>query len=417
MFREYSGIPWQAKLLIYISFIPNVAIGFIYTDLTFFLSDVQGLHAFLAGLTVTIMGTTLVVASIPLGIAADRYGRRKMLFLGNICASLSLIGFALTTNFAIIAVVAVLEGIGEAAYAVSVSALIAEKAGDEKRTAAFSLLAFLGWVAGAIGAFAVSSVLVLQNLGFGGASAHVALYIAVGVLSLTITPLIFKVGESSRNRATGGIIPRKSARVIAKFGVYSVLIAVGAGLFVPLMLVWFKAQYGVPDTISGPVMGFTNLLTAGVVFMSPRLARRFGLVKAVVVTQGSSIIFMVAVPISPTFAISASLYAVRVILMNLSNPLNQSLIMGLVTPDERGMASGIGASLWRLPNALSSSAGGAMIAEGYLALPFYIATVLYVVGIILLWVLFKDARLPEERPEPIHAPTQSSSLDGPETER
>ena len=114
------------------------------------------------------------------------------------------------------------------------------------------------------------------------------------------------------------------------------------------------------------------------------------------ITQASSTVFMVAVPSAPTFGIAASVYIVRVFLMNLSNPLTQSLIMGLVSPEERGMASGITAALWRLPNSLSTSVGYSLIIAGLIGMPFYIATVLYVVGITLYWFLFKDARLPEE---------------------
>ena len=80
-----------------------------------------------------------------------------MLILGNVCASLSLIGFALTSALPLVLAVAVLEGTGEAAYAVSFVAMVADKAGNEKRTAAFSLLSFLGWVAGALGSFVISS--------------------------------------------------------------------------------------------------------------------------------------------------------------------------------------------------------------------------------------------------------------------
>ncbi|TMI48574.1 MFS transporter, partial [Candidatus Bathyarchaeota archaeon] len=129
--------------------------GFIYTDLSFFLPKVQGLSNFWMGVTIGVMAISLVLASFPLGILADRYGRRRMLFLGNIAASLSLIGFALTANLALVLLVAAVEGIGEAAFAVSGSALLADKAGDQKRTLAFSLIAFLGWIAGAIGGFAV----------------------------------------------------------------------------------------------------------------------------------------------------------------------------------------------------------------------------------------------------------------------
>jgi len=396
LFGEYRGIPWQARLLIYLSFIPNVLIGFIYSDLSYFLPKIQHVPA---GLPITVMGVTLVALSIPFGILADRYGKLKMLVLGNICASLSLLGFALTTNFALILLIAVLEGMGEAAFAVSFSALIAEKAGDEKRTAAFSLLAFLGWIAGAVGNYIIVSVNVLQTFGFGFGTAHVILYAIVALLSLGVTPFLFWAKEGKKYPGFKEILPRKSARVLVKFGTYSVLIALGAGLFVPIMAYWFSAAYGVTDVVSLQVLGATYVLTAFVVFMSPRLSRRLGLVKATVVTQASSTIFMVFIPSSPTFAVAAGIYLVRVFLMNLSNPLTQSLVMGLVSPDERGMASGVTASLWRLPNALSTFAGYDLISGGFLALPFYIATVLYVVGISTFWFLFKGALLPEEMPK------------------
>ena len=414
MFSEYRGIPSQARLLIYLSFIPNVAIGFIYTDLSYFLPKFQGIGA---GFPITVMGVTTVVLSFPFGIIADRVGRLKMLVLGNLCASLSLIGFALISNYALVLMIAVLEGTGEAAFAVSFVALIADKAGDEKRTPAFSLLAILGWVAGALGGFIIYSVDALHSIGLSLKDAHVVLFVTVGLLSLSITPLVFKIREESMRDRRKEILPRKSLRVILMYGAYSVILAIGAGLFVPLMAFWFSQAYGVSDDLSGLVLGLTSLMTAAVVFIAPWLARKMGLVKAVVFTEAASTIFMVAIPSAPNFGAAASIYIVRVFLMNLSNPLTQSLIMGLVSPDERGMAAGVSAALWRLPNALSAYVGYGMMSAGLLALPFYYATVLYVVGITAFWFMFRGARLPEESPKPSQPAVQSSSLDGPEDER
>jgi len=414
LFSEYRGIPWQARLLIYLSFIPNIAIGFIYTDLSYFLPKFQGIGA---GLPITVMGVTLVALSFPFGIIADRVGKTKMLVLGNLCASLSLIGFALASNYALVLVVAVLEGTGEAAYAVSFVALIADMAGDEKRTPAFSLLAFLGWVAGALGGFIIYSVDALHSIGLSLKEAHVVLFVTVGLLSLSMAPLMSRIREESVRGRRRELLPRKSWRVILKYGGYSVVIAVGAGLFVPLMAFWFSQAYGVSDDLSGLVLGFTSLLTAGVVFVAPRLARKLGLVRATVVTQAASTVFMVALPSAPNFGVAASIYIVRVFLMNLSNPLTQSLIMGLVSPDERGMAAGVSAAIWRLPNALSASVGYSMMYAGLLALPFYYATALYIVGISAFWLMFKGAKLPEESPKPSQPAVQSSSLEGPEDER
>ena len=356
------------------------------------------------GITIGVMAATVVAASLPLGIVADRYGRRKMLIVGNIAGSLSLIGFALTTNLTLILFAAVIEGIGEAAFAVSVSALLTDKAGDQRRTIAFSLAAFLGWISGAVGGFAISSALVLESLGFTVAQSHIALYLIVGLLGLSITPLVTKIEETPRfasqiQSPRRALLPRKSGSIIIRFSAYSVLIAFGAGLFVPLMTNWFSHRYGVPDTISGPVLGVSGLLTAVAVFASPRLAKKFGLVRAIVMSQGLATVFMAFVPNAPNFETSASIYAVRVFLMNLSNPLAQSLLMGLVSPDERGMASGVTASLWRLPNALSSTLGAYWIGIGLLAIPFYVATVLYVSAITAFWFLFKRTKLPEEATE------------------
>lgn len=355
------------------------------------------------GATIVVMAITVVVASIPLGIVADRYGRRNMLILGNVAASLSIIGFALTTNLVLILISAFTEGLGEAAFAVSFSALLTDKAGDQKRTVAFSLAAFFGWISGATGGFAISSALALETFGLSVAQAHVVLYLVVGLLGLSITPLVTRIKETRLYDQAEGIrknrLPRKSIPVLGKFLSYSILIALGAGLFVPLMTLWFFHRYGIADTTSGPVLAISGILTAVAVFLSPRLAKKFGLVRAIVITQGLATIFMAFVPNAPTFETSASIYTVRVFLMNLSNPLGQSLIMGLVSPDERGMASGVTASLWRLPNALSSFVGAAWIGMGLLALPFYVATVLYVAGITTFWVLFKNTRLPEEAKE------------------
>jgi len=415
---EYKGIPAQAKLLIYLSFLPGLVIGFIYTDLSYFLTKVQGISDLWMGVAIFTMGGTLFATSIPLGILADRYGKKSMLLLGNVLAGASLIGFALTTFVPLVIMIAVLEGLGEAAFAVSFNALLADTAGDAKRTSAFSLGAFLSWISGAIGAFLISSVLLIQNLGVSAGQAHTILYVVVGLLGLSASPLVLRLHEARTVRRRN-LLPRdpKSVKTLTRYGVYSVAIALGAGLFVPLMTRWFSAAYNVSDAVSGPVLAASSILTAGAVLLAPRLARRLGLVKAMVVSQACSTVFMVAVPLSPTFAVAGSIYMIRVFLMNLSNPLGQSLLMGLVPGEDRGAASGITASLWRLPNSFSSIIGASLIGAGFLGLPFYIATVLYVFAIAAFWFLFKDAKLPEESVPPPQVLTQSSSLAGSEETR
>jgi len=126
-------------------------------------------------------------------------------------------------------------------------------------------------------------------------------------------------------------------------------------------------------------------------------AKRFGLVKAVVITQGASTVFMFLMPLSPNYALAGLVYSMRALLMNMASPLSQSMIMGLVAEDERGAASGISGALWRLPNALSTVIGASLMGIGLLSEPFFIATLLYVISITLFWFYFRNTRMPEEQ--------------------
>ncbi|MDG6898877.1 MAG: MFS transporter, partial [Nitrososphaerota archaeon] len=334
------------------------------------------------------------------GILADRYGRRRFLIIGSLLASLTVMMFALTTNEALLIVAAMVEGTAEAAFATSGTALLTALAGDINRTPAFSLSSFLQNMAYGLGGFALPLVVVLESFGLGDVQAHMALYIVAALFAAAVTPFLLRLPESAKSEKAKSIrqfLPRKSKDVMIRWSVTNGLLAFGAGFFVPLMALWFSLMYGVSDALSGPVIGISGFLIAGVSLVAPVLARRFGLVRAAVFTQGFSMVFMFFVPFSPTFLVAGVVYTIRSFLMNIANPMNTSLLMGLVSPDERGAAAGISSAIWRFPNFISTIVGSAMMYAGLLALPFYIATALYVGSLVLFWAFFRKVRLPEEK--------------------
>jgi predicted MFS family arabinose efflux permease len=171
-------------------------------------------------------------------------------------------------------------------------------------------------------------------------------------------------------------------------------------MVVPLMTAWFGKQYGIPDSVSGTILGLTSFAIGFATLAAPILAKRIGLVKAIVVTQAASTIFMFATPLSSSYVVASTVYTMRAFLMNMASPLSQSMIMGLVDEDARGAASGVNAALWRLPNALSTIIGAYLIGRGLLALPFFLASLLYAISIGLFWHYFKKTRMPEEQAKP-----------------
>jgi MFS family permease len=401
----YGGLQREAKLLIIQAILPSIAFGMFYTDISYFLTSVQGLSYSFMGIIITTMGIATFASSIPLGIAADKYGRKKTLILGNVIAGLIITVFAFTTNPAALLVAAVFEGISEAAFSASSGALLAEHAGSSNRNSVFSLYGFASSMAYGIGSLAIPAIVIFEFLGFSNKISHGLLYVTFAILSLASTAILLKVKESDRSKKTKKPEAdhktkeshKQSRSILTKYVLTSAIIAFGAGMVVPLMTAWLRLQYGIPDTVSGPILGLISIVIGVATLAGPPIAKKFGLVKSIVVTQLASTIFMFATPLFGSYIIASSVYCVRAFLMNMASPLSQSLIMGLVDEDERGMASGVNAALWRLPNALSTFIGAFLMSIGLLSLPFFLASILYSISIALFWFYFRKIKMPEEK--------------------
>lgn len=400
MFSSYRGLPKEAKYIVYSQILPSVAYGMFYTDISYFLTTIQGLSDAAMGIVVTLMGISMFAASVPLGIAADRYGRKTMLIVGNVIASATLAVFALTTNLAILMTAAIFEGISEGASSAAIGAIIADKVGVEKRNSAFSLFGFAQSMAFGVGSFAIPFIVVFQFIGFANRESHIILYVLLAALGLASTLIMLKITESKNLKKEKTdlkhLLPHKSRDVLVKYVFSGAIIAFGAGMVVPLMARWMDLQYGISDAISGPILGASSMVIGLATLAAPALAKRMGLIKAVVATQAVSTVFMFATPLSPFYASASFIYTVRAFLMNMSSPLQQSMIMGLVAEDERGAASGVSAALWRLPNALSTFIGAWLMEIRLLAAPFFLATFFYAVSIVMFWFFFRNTRMPEE---------------------
>ncbi len=394
MFESYRGLPKDAKYLIYSTILPFVAFGMFYTDLSFFLTSVQGLSITLMGLIVTLMGISAFAASIPLGVIADKYGRKRLHIVGNVLASAIIAVFVLTTNIAVLLVAAVAEGIAEAAFAASTNALLADKAQD-RRTSAYSLFGFVESTAFGVGSLIIPIVVLFESVGFTNREGHILLYVILAILSLSSTFVMFRIDEPQKAKRHGvswrQMLPHKSKDPLGKYVLSSGLVAFGAGMVIPLMAAWFGLQYGITDAISGPILGLSSLVTGFAALAGPWLAARVGMVRAITITQGFSTVFMFLIPLSSGYVGAGVAYTFRSFLINSSTPLEQSLIMGIVSEDERGAASGVSSAVWSLPNALSSFVGAYLMALGLLAAPFFISGIFYFLSIVFFWYFFRKA--------------------------
>jgi len=181
-------------------------------------------------------------------------------------------------------------------------------------------------------------------------------------------------------------------RPLLKFSGINGLIGLGAGFFIPLVATWMLLKFAVQDTWSGPLLALANVTIGIAAIGSTPLAKRYGPVRAIVMAQGLSTAFMLSLAFTTNAVLAGGLYLVRASLMNMSAPIGDSFLMGIIAPEQRGLASAVNSIIWRLPNSVTTVLGGILMAAGYYDLPIFLATAFYVASISLFFTVFRDVR-------------------------
>jgi len=383
-------VPAKASLLI-LSLAPLfLAIGFIQIVLGAWLVTV-GFSAVQAGALISAQGIATILSAVPLGVVSDVYGRKHLIILGAIAGAAAVFGFSLTTDFRYLLGLNVVLGIAEGASLTTWNALLADMTDASNRNKVFSLSFVMVNLTTGVGLLLPGAFPVLGSvLGVSNYSLHRETLSLLGVASF-ITPIMLygllrNYEETYKpGRRWAGL---KNKATLFKLGFTGIMIGFGAGFIIPLVGAWFYYRFGVADEYSGPILALSNILIGFSALAAPRLAERFGQLRAILLVTGSSMFFMLSMAFVPTFALAAGVYIVRSALMNMSGPLMDSFSMSIFPAEQRGLVSALSNVMFRLPNSFGTYLGGFILGMGLLQLPFFIATVLYTVGLAGFYVFF-----------------------------
>ena len=376
--------------------------GYFLIYLSGYLVDVRVLNGGSVGILFGLEGLVVIAAGIPLGMLSDKHGRKWFLIGGNVLLPPTMLIFALTYDFSLFLVAAALAGLGEAASLSAWNAIIADQTDTGNRDAAFSL----SFIVSSVGLSAGMSLpLVMPTLeaasGMTSARVHSDALLLIGLASIVI-PLVLWVllrNYHEKPKHQEGTKDGSDLKLLLKFSGMNGLIGLGAGLIIPLMATWLLYKFSVPDTFSGPFLAVSGLTIAFAALGSSRLSKRFGLFRAILMTAGSSTVFMFSMAFIPNLYLAGGVYIIRASLMNMASPLMDSYLMGIINPGRRGLASAISAIVWRLPNSLSTILGGFILAAGFNTgnhflydVPWLGAVAFYVAGIALLYTNFRNVK-------------------------
>ncbi len=177
----------------------------------------------------------------------------------------------------------------------------------------------------------------------------------------------------------------------------TLLIAVGAGLIIPFINLFFFHVFGLDSEIFAILGSFAAFLVASVALVVPQIKRRYGY-KAITVTQSLAVLALVGLatteyfPLVPGMVVVAILfYLVRQPLMNMAGPLTSEMTMYYVGEKNREILSALMSAIWSGSWFFSSIVFGILRNWQFkFSSIFYITAALYVVGVLLFYLLIKD---------------------------
>jgi len=398
--RNYAGrlrmFRPNARLYLANVVIAGVAMGVFRLIFNFFVLS-RGFDEALLGGLVTVNSLTSLIVALPSGYAADTLGRKRSLIVSGFVMSLSVVLMVLIPTTGMLYMANILFGISQSLAAVTMSPFLMENSGEKERTYLFSFSSGLqmasqsvgnwiggvmpGWIGRAQGIDPMSS----QAYG-------ATLLIIAGVSAVSLVPLLLmrmpQLSAAQRTIFAPVTYAQRNPALLSKLILPMLVTAIGAGLIMPFMNVFFRHQYNQPDPAIGALFAWGSLAMGVGLIAAPPLAERLGKIQLVVITQALSIPFLILLGFAPWFWLSVVAYLVRVALMNMSTPIYQTFVMERVDPSARATVASLVSMSWNFGWAFSPMVSGWLQVRYGFAPPFVLTILLYTLSTALYWAFF-----------------------------
>ncbi len=202
--------------------------------------------------------------------------------------------------------------------------------------------------------------------------------------------------------------------LIGKALMPTMVIAVGAGLTIQFMNLFFFSVFNVDYDLFSLMGALTAIVASIAVLLVPRIKTRFGYRKAVPLTQGLAVLALVGLACTEFFrelpgmlGIAILLYVIRQPLMNMANPMTSELVMSYVGSKNREMTAALNGAVWSGSWFLSSMVFAFLRRHNVAyAEIFLITAILYTIGIYMFYrliVTYEKRKVVENRQAGSHA--------------
>lgn len=113
------------------------------------------------------------------------------------------------------------------------------------------------------------------------------------------------------------------------------LISVGAALLLPFLNLFFKQRFSVSDPLLGLIFAGVGMCTGLAALAAPWLARRWGALQTIVITEALALPFLVLLGVAPSLGMAVGAALARAALFNMGAPLYDAFAMERSEPAAR----------------------------------------------------------------------------------
>jgi MFS family permease len=381
LYLMLSGVPFGVYALLYNFYVLGL-----------------GYDEALLGRLLTVNTTAALIGALPAGFASDRLGRKISLLISGLVTAVAVAGMVIWSSMPGLVIMNVLLGLAQSLGAVTLAPFLMENSGDEELTYLFSfsfslqmIIGMLGfWLGGRLPAWLADETAgILHHEDPYG----LVMLVIAGTAVLALVPLLFLRSPAHKfltkvSHPSALHYARQHPAALIKFTLPVLITALGAGLFVPFMNVFYRTRYGLSDAAIGSLFAMGSL-AMGVGFLAAApLADRYGKIKLVILTQVLFIPSLVLLGFSPWFWLSGAAYLVRVVLMTMDDPIFEAFVMEHIEDYARATVASLLTIASRLGWALGPTISGSVqVAYGFG--PVFLGALLaYVVAIFVTWRFF-----------------------------
>jgi len=186
--------------------------------------------------------------------------------------------------------------------------------------------------------------------------------------------------------------------LITKALIPTLVIAIGAGLTIPFISLFFKEVHNFDKGDFSIVSSTAAILVAWAAIMVPSIKNNIGYKIAIPTTQSLAVMALVAMATTQLYSqysiaaiIAVIFYLLRQPLMNVAGPMTTEVVMNYVGKKNQEIVSAIIAAIWSGSYFISGLMVTLMFAEGVSFVNIFLITAaLYAIGVVWYYILILD---------------------------